>query len=135
AHAVVAIRNGIEVEDITLWLLGGVARLKGDTATPGADFRIAIVGPLASFLAAVVFAVLTWLMDTIGVGVPWTPVLGYLAAVNVLLAIFNLVPAAPLDGGRILRSILWAWRGDRAAAAVWAARAGRAFGLFLLLMG
>lgn len=135
AHAVVATRNGIEVEDITLWLLGGVARLKGDAATPGADFRIAAVGPLVSLLAAVAFAVLTWLASAIGIGAPWTPVLGYLAAVNVLLAIFNLVPAAPLDGGRVLRSILWAWRGDRAAAAVWSARAGRAFGLFLLLVG
>lgn len=135
AHAVVATRNGVEVEDITLWLLGGVARLKGDADTPGVDFRIAAVGPLVSLLVAVVFAALAWLMNAIGIGAPWTPVLGYLAAVNVLLAIFNLIPAAPLDGGRILRSVLWAWRGDRTGAAVWSARAGRAFGLFLLLMG
>ncbi len=113
AHAVVATRNGIEVEDITLWLLGGVARLKGDAATPGADFRIAAVGPLVSLLAAVAFAVLTWLASAIGIGAPWTPLLGYLAAVNVLLAIFNLIPIPPLDGASLLFRILpaeQAWR-------------------------
>lgn len=135
AHAVVARRNGVDVEDITLWLLGGVARLKGDASTPGADFRIAVVGPLVSLLAAVAFAVLTWLAAAVGIGEPWTPVLGYLAGVNALLAVFNLIPAAPLDGGRVLRAALWAWRGDRTAAAVWSARVGRAFGLLLLAVG
>nr|WP_277606031.1 site-2 protease family protein [Glycomyces sp. L485] len=135
AHAVVARRHGVEVEDITLWLLGGVARLKGDAPTPGADFRIAVVGPLVSMLAAVGFAVLGWLMAIVGVGEPWTPVVGYLAVVNAILAVFNLIPAAPLDGGRVLRAALWAWKGDRTSAAVWSARAGRAFGLFLLTAG
>ncbi|GAB3233329.1 site-2 protease family protein [Glycomyces halotolerans] len=135
AHAIVARRNGVEVDDITLWLLGGVARLHGDARTPGADFRIAVVGPLVSMLAAVVFALLASLMDLAGIGTPWVQVTAYLAGINVLLALFNVIPAAPLDGGRILRAALWAWRGDRTSAAVWSARVGRGFGMVLLTFG
>ncbi|GAB3653043.1 site-2 protease family protein [Glycomyces tarimensis] len=135
AHAIVARRHGVQVDDITLWLLGGVAQLKGDAPTPGADFRIAVIGPLASLLTAAAFTALTWLSGIFGIGEPWTPVLGYLAVVNVILAVFNLIPAAPLDGGRVLRAALWHLRGDRTQAAVWSARVGRAFGLFLLLIG
>lgn len=135
AHAVVARHNGVEVDDITLWLLGGVARLRGDPPNPASDFRIAIVGPATSFAVAVVFGVLAWLAALIGVDTPWVPVLVYLAVINMVLAVFNLIPAAPLDGGRILRAALWAWRGDRSNAAVWAARVGRGFGATLLTAG
>ncbi|WP_100444739.1 site-2 protease family protein [Glycomyces xiaoerkulensis] len=135
AHAIVARRNGVEVDDITLWLLGGVARLRGESPTPGADFRIAFIGPVVSMAAAVVFGLLASLMAWVGVGPPWLQVVAYLAGINVILAVFNLIPAAPLDGGRVLRAALWAWRGDRTGAAVWSARAGRAFGLALLAVG
>jgi Zn-dependent protease/CBS domain-containing protein len=135
AHAVVARRNGIEVDGITLWLFGGVARLRSEPRTPGADFRIAVVGPLTSLVIAVVFGILgAAVLAAAGPGLVVT-VLGYLAGVNVLLAVFNLVPAAPLDGGRLLRAALWRWRGDRVAAAVSAARAGRVFGYALVVLG
>lgn len=135
AHAVVAKRQGLEVEGITLWLLGGVSTIRGEAARPRAAFAIAIVGPAASLASAVVFALVAWALAAVGVGRLWVAVASYLAVINVLLAAFNLVPAAPLDGGRVLQAVLWAIRGDRASAAVWAARMGRGFGMVLVLLG
>ncbi len=135
AHAVVARRNGVEVESIVLWLLGGVAQLRGEPRTPGADFRIAVVGPLTSLALAVGFGAIGMVAAALGAeGLP-IGVLAYLAGTNLLLAVFNLLPAAPLDGGRVLRAALWRWRGDRERAAVTAARAGRVFGFVLIGLG
>ena len=118
AHSLVARRNGIEVESIVLWLLGGVAQLRGEAKTPGADFRIAIVGPLTSLVLAIVFGLAAGGVAMLGsAGLPFG-VLVYLAPTNAVLAVFNLIPAAPLDGGRVLRAALWQFRGDRHAAAV-----------------
>ncbi|PRX48639.1 Zn-dependent protease [Prauserella shujinwangii] len=135
SHAIVARRNDIPVEGITLWLLGGVARLRGEARTPGAELRIAAAGPLTSVAVAVFFALVTGLLVLADAPDLVSAIAGYLAAVNVVLAVFNLVPAAPLDGGRILRAALWKWRGDRTRAAIWSARAGRGFGLFLIFLG
>ncbi len=135
AHSLVARRNGIEVESIVLWLLGGVAQLRGEAKTPGADFRIAIVGPLTSLGLAIGFGLAAVGLGLLGAtGLP-SGVLGYLAATNVMLAVFNLLPAAPLDGGRVLRAALWRWRGERQTAAVNAARAGRVLGFVLIALG
>jgi Zn-dependent protease len=135
AHSLVARRNGIEVESIVLWLLGGVAQLRGEAKTPGADFRIAIVGPLMSFALAVGFGLAAGGLTLLGTpGLPFG-VLVYLAATNAMLAIFNLIPAAPLDGGRVLRAALWRSRGNRQTAAVSAARAGRVFGFIMIALG
>jgi Zn-dependent protease/predicted transcriptional regulator len=135
AHAVVAMRNGIGVEGITLWLFGGVAKLEGEPETPGADLRIAGVGPLVSVLLAIAFGGLAF--GAVAVGVPGLvfAVLLWLAIINGVLAVFNLVPAAPLDGGRVLRALLWYRRGDRYSAAISAARAGRVFGFVLIGLG
>ncbi|MEV4548356.1 site-2 protease family protein [Nonomuraea wenchangensis] len=132
AHALVAQRNGIEVPRITLWLLGGVAELRNEPRTPGADLRIAVVGPVTSFVCAVVFGALALVTGAVPLV---AGMFGYLAAVNVLLAVFNLIPAAPLDGGRVLRAALWSRWGDRVRAAVAAARAGRVFGYALIALG
>ena len=135
AHALVAQREGIEVEGITLWLFGGVARLTGEAATPGADLRVAGVGPIVSLLLGAVFGTLAIAAAWLGVDTLLVGVLMWLGLINVVLAVFNLVPAAPLDGGRILRALLW-WRtGDRTKAAVSAARAGRGFGFLLVVVG
>ena len=135
AHSLVARRNGIEVESIVLWLLGGVAQLRGEARTPAADFRIAIVGPLTSLGLAIGFGLAAGGVGLLGVsGLPFG-VLAYLAAANAMLAVFNLIPAAPLDGGRVLRAALWRWRGERQTAAVNAARAGRVLGFVLLAFG
>ncbi|HET9877256.1 MAG TPA: site-2 protease family protein, partial [Mycobacterium sp.] len=135
AHAIVAQRNGVQVDGITLWLLGGVARLRGEAATPGADFRISAIGPLTSLLLAGVFAGAAGLVDWAGISDLVAAALTYLAVINVVLAVFNTIPAAPLDGGRILRAAIWAWRGDRLTATVVAARAGRIFGFVLIALG
>lgn len=135
AHAVVARRNGVGVEAITLWMFGGVAKLEGEPADPGADLRVAAVGPLVSLALTVLFAAVALVADVaIGPGLV-VGSLQWLALINLLLAVFNLIPAAPLDGGRVLRALWW-WRtGDRTAAAVGAARAGRGFGWLLVAGG
>lgn len=135
AHAIVARHEGVEVEGITLWLFGGVARLGGEPSTPGADLRVAGVGPLVSLLLGAAFGGVTYVALLVGADALIVGALAWLALINVVLAVFNLVPAAPLDGGRILRALLW-WRGgDRSRAAVTAARAGRGFGLLLIAGG
>jgi Zn-dependent protease/CBS domain-containing protein len=135
AHAVVAQRNGVGVDGITLWLFGGVARLTGEPDTPGADFRIAGVGPLVSAALAGAFAVIATALDGLGVHELVSAVAVWLAVINVVLAVFNLVPAAPLDGGRILRAAAWRITGDRYRSAVIASRAGRGFGWALVALG
>lgn len=135
AHAVVAMRYGLRVEGITLWLLGGVARIQGESPSPKAELRIAGVGPLVSLLLAVGFGLAALLLDVAGVtGLP-LGVFAWLAGINLLLALFNVLPAAPLDGGRLLRAWLWRRHGDRVRATVTASRAGRAFGYVLVTLG
>ncbi|TDD55226.1 site-2 protease family protein [Saccharopolyspora elongata] len=135
SHAVVALREGMRVDGITLWLLGGVARLSGDVKTAGADFRIAGVGPLVSLVLALAFGALALLFASVRLPALVVGGASYLAFINGVLAVFNLVPAAPLDGGRVLRAALWAWSGDRLKATVWSARAGRVFGMALVVLG
>ena len=135
AHSLVARRNGIQVQDITLWLLGGVSRLQGEMPSPAAEVRVAGVGPLTSLVLGGVFSLLAWGLDEAGVrGVP-VAALAWLGGINVLLAVFNVIPAAPLDGGRLLQAVLWAVTKDRLKAAMGAARAGQVFGWALFLVG
>ncbi len=136
SHAVVAKRSGIGVRRITLWLFGGVSELESEALTPGADFRIAVVGPLTSFVLAGLFGVLVYLLPkTGGHEEVLVSALGWLAWINLLLGAFNLIPAAPLDGGRVLRAALWKHGGDRVRAATLAARTGQAFGYALVVLG
>jgi Zn-dependent protease/predicted transcriptional regulator len=135
AHAIVARRNGVAVEGITLWMFGGVARLRGEAPSPGAELRIAGVGPLVSLLLGIVFGAVTFALAAAGHHGLVLGTLGWLAGINVVLAVFNVLPAAPLDGGRLLRAALWKWRGDRTWAAVASARAGRVLGLVLIFLG
>jgi len=135
SHAVVAKHNGIGVSSITLWLFGGVAQLDREALTAGVEFRVAAAGPAASVAAAAIFGGAHYAMAGLGVTGLVVAVAGWLGWINLLLAGFNLVPAAPLDGGRILRAILWRRSGDRTAAAVSAARAGRIFAYVLIGLG
>ena len=135
AHAAVARRNGVDVQSITLWLLGGVAQLKGEPRSPGSDFRIAVVGPLTSLVASLLFGVFAAAAVMLDADRMVTGLLAYLAATNIVLAVFNLLPAAPLDGGRVLRAALWHRTGNRERAAVTAARSGRVFGFLLAGLG
>jgi len=134
AHSLVARRNGLQVEGITLWLLGGVSRLQGEVKDPGAEVRIAGAGPLVSLLLGGAFLLLAWLVHAAGVQGVVVAALAWLGGINVLLAVFNVIPAAPLDGGRLLRAVLWRITGDRFRAAVWSARSGQVFGWALVVI-
>ncbi|HXF71212.1 MAG TPA: CBS domain-containing protein [Actinomycetota bacterium] len=132
AHAFMGIRQGVRMEGITLWLLGGVARFSGTPGSPGAEFRMTVVGPVTSIVLGGAFLGLSLVAARAGWPVPVRAVADHLGRINLILAVFNLVPALPLDGGRVLRS--WLWRRQRSfvAATVAAARAGSAFGWLLI---
>jgi Zn-dependent protease len=145
-HAVVAIRNGIPVLGIDLWMFGGVAKLERDTDSPGVEFRVAIAGPLVTLaIAALCFALGALISSPEGVlegatldtdvGSQATAVLGYLMSVNVLVLLFNLIPGFPLDGGRIARAIAWKVTGDRNRATGFAAVLGRGAGWLMVGVG
>jgi Zn-dependent protease len=132
AHAVTARHYRLGVRRITLWMLGGLTELEGTPPSPRADALIAASGPLTSLGLGALFAAASW---TVGGSSLVATALAWLAAVNVLLGVFNLLPGAPLDGGRLLRAFLW-WRGhDRARAAEQAGRAGRVLGTVLIGLG
>ena len=106
-HSYIAKRNGVNVVEITLWLFGGVAKLEGDADDPGAEFRIALAGPVMSLVCAVVAGGFAWLVEDLGGSRVLVGLLIWLSAINVVLAVSNLIPAFPLDGGRMLRAVLW----------------------------
>jgi Zn-dependent protease len=130
-HSWVARREGIEVDSITLWLFGGVSQLKGRFTSPGAEFRVAISGPLVSIVLGVLF-VLIALAD-----VPSSVdgVAAWLGYINLILAVFNLLPASPLDGGRVLHAALWRAKGDFAWATRIASEVGQGFGYLFIALG
>jgi Zn-dependent protease/predicted transcriptional regulator len=131
-HAFQARREGLEIEGITLWLFGGVAKFKGMFPSPGAEFRIAIAGPLVSLVLGLLFSLGAWAISTeerVDAVAAW---LGY---TNLTLLAFNLLPALPLDGGRVLRSALWRVWGDFRRATRAAARVGRGFGYLFIAAG
>lgn len=135
SHAVVARSRGIEVESITLFLLGGIARTRTEATTPGDEFRIAIVGPLASFAIAAVLGA----FGVLGARNGWHPgvvvVLQYLSILNLVLAVFNMLPGFPLDGGRVLRAIVWRMTGDLTRATRVASSGGRLLGVTFMVIG
>jgi Zn-dependent protease/predicted transcriptional regulator len=131
-HAIQARREGMEIEGITLWLFGGVAQFRGNFPSAGAEFRIAIAGPVVSLILGVFFvavAVATKMTEEVDAVAAW---LGY---INLVLLVFNLLPALPLDGGRVLRAALWGARDDFAWATRVAGNIGRSFGYLLIAGG
>jgi Zn-dependent protease len=104
AHAVVARRMGVRVGDVTLWLFGGVTTLHGEAKTPKADFRIAAAGPATSLALSAGFAALAVVLPALGAGTIAVSVTWWLAVINLVLGVFNLLPGAPLDGGRLVRA-------------------------------
>jgi Zn-dependent protease len=153
-HAVVAMRNGIRIASIRLWIFGGMARMDREADSPGAEFRVAVAGPLVTLaiavalaLAAVVVAGSQGLRESIPLDS--TPsisgalaVLGWLTFINLFVLVFNLLPAFPMDGGRLVRAIAWRRSGDRNSATRFAAGLGRVFayafiagGLLLVFAG
>lgn len=134
-HAVVARSRGMPIRGITLFLFGGVAEIGDEPPSAGTEFLMAIAGPAVSVLLAVLF----WILAVVGYNGGWPHpvviVLGYLALINGLVLVFNLIPAFPLDGGRVLRSILWGATGSLRRATRWASLSGQAFAWLLIGWG
>ncbi|MEK7353140.1 MAG: site-2 protease family protein [Chloroflexota bacterium] len=132
AHSLVARARGMSVNSITLFLFGGVSNLQEEPKQPGAEFVMAIVGPLTSLALSGIFWGLSKVLNTESM---LGGLVGYLALINLILAIFNLLPGFPLDGGRVLRSIIWASTGSLTKATNVAALTGRFFGWGLITYG
>ena len=138
AHALEARHRDIEVKSVTLFLFGGVTEMHAHSQTPRDEFVIAAVGPWVSLLAGAVFGLIaTWADDLLpsAIAAPVSEVAGLLGWWNVLLALFNIVPGAPLDGGRVLRAALWWMLGDRLRALRISVRAGQVLGIALIVFG
>ncbi len=135
AHALVARRKGVQVRSITLWLLGGFTELGGEPATPGAELQIALAGPGTSLAAAILFGAAALGTSAASRLEVVTAALFWLAMMNALLAVFNMLPGAPLDGGRVLKALAWRHYGDRLRADRVAARAGRYLGFVIAAAG
>ena len=133
AHSLVGRAFGMPVHSITLFMFGGVAELEEEPETPRAELLMALAGPAMSIALAAVFAVLEAAAEPGSAAL--AGVFGYLAVINLVLAVFNLLPAFPMDGGRALRAILWSRSGDIGRATRIAGRAGTVFGTMLMLAG
>jgi Zn-dependent protease len=134
-HALVAQSRGLPIRGITLFLFGGVSELGDEPTSAGTEFLMAIAGPLVSAVLAVLFGLVAALGYRSGWPHPVVLVLGYLALINAVVLVFNLIPAFPLDGGRVLRSILWAVTGNVRRATRWASYLGQAFAWLLIAWG
>jgi Zn-dependent protease/CBS domain-containing protein len=146
AHSLVAKSRGMQVSSITLFILGGVSNLEEEPEKPGIEFSMAIVGPLTSLIIGIIcWGIVSGMTGALVTPVqlfngsvfntPLEVVIGYLAWINVLLAAFNLLPGFPLDGGRVLRSILWGSTGSLIKATNIAGRIGQVFGWALIGFG
>jgi Zn-dependent protease len=146
-HAFVALRRGIGISDITLWMFGGVARMTRDSDSPGTEFKVAIAGPIVTLVIALAcfgigFAAAGsdefWKAMRVEEGAETSGILAliaWLASINLLVLVFNLIPAFPLDGGRIARAIAWRVTGDRNRATRAAARLGQGFSYLFIGVG
>jgi Zn-dependent protease/predicted transcriptional regulator len=133
-HALVARRCGIEVEEIDLWLLGGVSRMRGEAHEPLDELRYALAGPAVTAVIAACFGVAALLLPS-STPAAIRALVGYQALVNALILVFNLLPAFPLDGGRVLRSLLWRRSGEIGKSTATAASVGRGFGYVMIGLG
>ena len=135
SHSLIARKYGLEIKGITLFIFGGVAEMKDEPNSPKTEFFMAIAGPIASLMLSILFAVLYQAANILGFSVPIIGILGYLSAINMLLAVFNMVPAFPTDGGRILRSLLWWIKGDIYWATKVASRISLVFAIAIIFNG
>ena len=134
SHSLVARRSGMPMKGITLFIFGGVAEMGDEPPGAAAEFWMAVAGPAASFVIAGAFYGLERLGSTAGLPLYFTAVVGYLATINVILAVFNLLPAYPLDGGRILRAALWGWKKNLRWATRVSSQIGSGFGVALIIL-
>jgi Zn-dependent protease/CBS domain-containing protein len=135
SHSLIARGFGMPIRGITLFIFGGVAEMKQEPPTPKAEFAMAIAGPISSMLLALVFYVAGVSASAAGWPEAFYGVIKYLAWINAILALFNLIPAFPLDGGRILRAILWGWKKNLRWATRISSQIGAVFGILLIIQG
>jgi Zn-dependent protease/CBS domain-containing protein len=135
SHALVSRSKGIPVAGITLFIFGGMAWATREPDSPTDEILVAGVGPVTSFALAGLFQLVAWAAASAGWSVALFGVASYLAFINLALAIFNLVPGFPLDGGRVFRAAVWKVTGDKGKATRWAVAGGRAFGALLMVLG
>ncbi|MDM9382781.1 site-2 protease family protein [Chlorogloeopsis sp. ULAP01] len=131
-HSLVARSQGIKVNSITLFLFGGIAAIEEESKTPGKAFQVAITGPAVSI---VLFLLLRFIADALPNANPLHVMVGDLARINLVLALFNLIPGLPLDGGQVLKAALWQATGDRFQAVHLAAKAGQILGYCAIALG
>ncbi|GBF82074.1 site-2 protease family protein [Aphanothece sacrum] len=131
-HSFVAISQGIEVKSITLFLFGGLASLEKESKTPLEAFLVAIAGPGVSLL---IFALLTVILSNFAFSLPATAILSLLASINLILGLFNLIPGLPLDGGNIVKSLVWQITGNPNKGVIFASRIGQIFGWLAIVIG
>ncbi|MDG2112676.1 MAG: site-2 protease family protein [Actinomycetota bacterium] len=134
-HSIVARRNGVGIKGITLFALGGVATMEREPERPGAAFRIAAAGPMVSVIIGALSFAAALGVERAGLSDLTVAAVLWLGVVNLGLAVFNMLPALPLDGGRVLQSALWKRSGDRLAATVTAATVGRVLGNLMMMVG
>jgi Zn-dependent protease/predicted transcriptional regulator len=135
AHSLVARKYGMPMKGITLFIFGGMAEMSNEPPSPKAEFMMAAVGPVSSIFIAGVFYAMYAAGASAGMSRPVNGVVQYLAFINALLAAFNVIPAFPLDGGRVLRSILWAIKGNLRWATRISSWIGSSFGILLIILG
>lgn len=135
SHSLVSIGLGIEVKKITLFIFGGLAQIEGEPDDPIKELKIAIAGPAMSIFLFVLFLVLAGIAALLGAPDYVAVLLNYLADINLILAIFNMVPAFPLDGGRVFRALVWHFKGNLQYATKIASAMGNTFGYFLIFIG
>jgi Zn-dependent protease len=131
-HSIAAKFQGIAVNSITLFLFGGIASIDKESRTPGDAFKVAIAGPLVSFL---LFLLLTGMTQVPGLPVPAQVILGNVAQINLVLTLFNLIPGLPLDGGQVLKALVWKVTQSRIQGIRWAARSGQILGWLAITFG
>ncbi|NLF38221.1 CBS domain-containing protein [bacterium] len=135
SHSLVARLYGLPIRGITLFIFGGVAEMEEEPPSPGAEFSTAIAGPAASVTLAGLFFIAAWLARRAGLPFAVTGILEYLSLINLALAVFNLLPAFPLDGGRVLRCALWKWKRNLRWATHVSSDIGAGFGAALMVLG
>ncbi len=135
SHSLVARRFDLPIKGITLFIFGGVAEMSEEPKSPKAEFLMAAAGPVFSFFMGMAFYLAAGATDMLGGSVLVTAVLAWLGLINIILAVFNLIPGFPLDGGRVLRSALWAWKKDQLWATRIASQIGSGLGIALVALG
>ncbi len=135
SHSLVARAFGLEIRGITLFFFGGVSEMEDEPADTKTELLVGLAGPASSLVLGIFFLAVTWGVRATGWTNPIVGLLGYIALMNLLLAAFNMLPGFPLDGGRVLRAVLWWWRKDRRWATRVATQAGRAMGMALIILG